>query len=158
MPMTNITHNVCHCNRMWCERPRSGTNRTRQQLCSQYTHLSATQWLSYDDVMKRKHFLRYWPFVRGNHRSPVDSSHKGQWRGALMFSLICVCRNGWVNNREDGDFRRYRVHYDVTVMCVWKLSHGTDATIVTSACNYRLCRKPKWCDQCHGYISRMGNK
>ena len=30
-------------------------------------------------------FPRYWPFVRGIHRSPVDSHHKFQWRGALMF-------------------------------------------------------------------------
>ena len=30
-------------------------------------------------------FPRYWPFVRGIHRSPVNSSHKGQWRGALIF-------------------------------------------------------------------------
>ena len=42
--------------------------------------------------------------------------HKGQWRGALMFSLICVWKNGWVNNREAGDLRRYRAHYDVTVI------------------------------------------
>ena len=35
---------------------------------------------------------------------------------ALMFSLISVWINGWVNNRETGDLRRYRVHYDVTVM------------------------------------------
>ena len=48
--------------------------------------------------------------------SPVNSPHKGQWHGALMFSLICVWINGWVNNREDGDLRRYRAHYDVTVM------------------------------------------
>ena len=41
-----------------------------------------------DDVIKWKHFPRYWPFVRGIHRSPVNSPHKGQWRGALMFSLI----------------------------------------------------------------------
>ena len=61
-------------------------------------------------------FLRHWPFVRGIHRSPVNSSHKGQWRGALMFSLICVWINYWVNNREAGDLRRYRAHYDVTVM------------------------------------------
>ena len=61
-------------------------------------------------------FPRYWPSVRGIHRSPVNSSHKGQWRGALMFSLICVWINDWVNNRETGDLRRYRVHYDVTVM------------------------------------------
>ena len=44
----------------------------------------------HDDVIEWKHFPRYWPFVRGIHRSPVNSPHKGQWRGALMFSLICV--------------------------------------------------------------------
>ena len=70
----------------------------------------------HDDAIKWKHFPRYWPFVRGIHRSPVDSPHKGQWRGALMFSLIFVWINGWVNNREAGDLRRYRAHYDVTVM------------------------------------------
>ena len=42
----------------------------------------------HDDVIKWKHFPRYWPFVRGIHRSPVKSPHKGQWCGALMFSLI----------------------------------------------------------------------
>ena len=42
-----------------------------------------------DDVIKWKHFPRYWPFVRGIHRSLVNSLHRGQWRGALMFSLIC---------------------------------------------------------------------
>ena len=61
-------------------------------------------------------FPRYWPFVRGIHRSPVNSQHKGQWRGALMFSLICTRINGWVNNGEAGDLRRYRAHYDVSVM------------------------------------------
>ena len=35
-------------------------------------------------------FPRYWLFVRGIHRSPVNSPHKCQWRGALMFSLICL--------------------------------------------------------------------
>ena len=70
----------------------------------------------HNDVIKWKHFPRYWPFVRGIHRSPVNSSHKGQWRGALMYSLVCVWINGWVNNREDGDLRPYSVHHDVTVM------------------------------------------
>ena len=32
-------------------------------------------------------------------------------------SLICVWIKGWVNNREAGDLRRYRAHYDVTVKC-----------------------------------------
>ena len=68
------------------------------------------------DVIKWKHFPRNWPFVRGIHRSPVNSPHKGQWRGALRFSLICVWINDWVNNREAGDLRRYHAHYDVIVM------------------------------------------
>ena len=70
----------------------------------------------HDDVIKWKYFPRYWPFVRGIHRSPVNSPHKGQWRGALMFSLVYVWINGWVNNRGAGDLRRYRAHYDVIVM------------------------------------------
>ena len=53
---------------------------------------------------------------RGIHRSPVNSPHKGQWRGALIFSLICAWINGWVNNGEAGDLRRHRAHYDVIVM------------------------------------------
>ena len=70
----------------------------------------------HDDVIKWKHFPRYWPFVRGIHRLPVNSPHKGQWQGALMFSLICAWINGWVNNREAGDLRRHRVHYVAIVM------------------------------------------
>ena len=70
----------------------------------------------HDDVIKWKHFPRYWPFVWGIHRSPVNSPHKGQWRGALMISLICVWINDWVSNREAADLIRYRAHYDVSVM------------------------------------------
>ena len=70
----------------------------------------------YDDVIRWKHFPRYWPFVRGIYRSLVNYPHKGQWCGALMFSLICAWINGWVNNREVGVFRRHRAHCDVTVM------------------------------------------
>ena len=49
-------------------------------------------------------------------RSPVNSPHKGQWHGALMFSLICARINGWVNNREADDLRRHQAHCDVIVM------------------------------------------
>ena len=76
----------------------------------------STNLSQHDDVIKWKHFPRYWQFVRGIHRSPVNSQHKGQWRVALMFSLICVWINGWVNNRDVGDLRRYRAHYDIIVM------------------------------------------
>ena len=50
--------------------------------------------------------------------------HLGQWRGALMFSLICVSINGLVNNREAGDLRRHRAHYDVTVMRAHKTTRN----------------------------------
>ena len=50
------------------------------------------------------------------HRPPVDSPHKVQWRGVLMFSLICTRTNGWANDRDAGDLRCHRVDYDITVM------------------------------------------
>ena len=34
------------------------------------------------------------------------------------FLLICTSKNDWANNRDTGDFRCYRTHYDVTVMGV----------------------------------------
>ena len=73
-------------------------------------------YVNYDDVIKWKHFPRYWPFVRGIHRSPVNSPHKGQWRGALMICMICAWINGWVNTHEAGDLRRHCAHYDVFVV------------------------------------------
>ena len=42
----------------------------------------------------------------------------GQWRGALMFSLVCAWTNGLVNNHDAGDLRRHRSNYDVSVMTV----------------------------------------
>ena len=80
----------------------------------------------HDDVIKWKHFPRNWPFVREIHRSPVNFPHKGQWRGALMFSLIYVWINDWVNNREAGDLRRQQGHYDVIVMYVDDLISGLE--------------------------------
>ena len=59
----------------------------------------------------------------------VNSPHKGQRRGALMFSLICAWPNGWVNNGKAGDLRRHRAHYGVTVM-VTKMEDCHVAAIV----------------------------
>ena len=75
----------------------------------------------HDDAIKWKHFLRYWPFVRGIHWSPVVPPPNGQWRRALMFSLICAWTNVWANKWDAGDLRRHHTHYDVTVMFLW---HG----------------------------------
>ena len=74
--------------------------------------LSSTWWRHQVDTF----FLRYWPFVRGIHRSPVNSPHKGQWRWALMFSLICSWTNCWENNRNADDLGRHCANYDVNVM------------------------------------------
>ena len=63
-------------------------------------------------------------FCVGN--SPVNSPHKGQWCGALMFPLLCAMINGWVNNCEAGDLRHHHAQYDVIVMCLaGKLGVGT---------------------------------
>ena len=72
----------------------------------------------HDDVIKWIHFPHYLPFVQGIHRSPVNSPHNGQWRGALMYSLIRAWIYGWINNRKASDLRRHRAHYDVTVLTV----------------------------------------
>ena len=56
-----------------------------------------------------------------SHRSLVDSPHKGQWRGALRFPLMCARTNSWANNRHAADLRRHRAHCNIIVM--W--FHGT---------------------------------
>ena len=60
--------------------------------------------------------------------SPMDSPRKGQWRGALMFSLMSAWTHGWANNRDAGDLGRHRAYYDVTVMRLIGLQ-GADLTI-----------------------------
>ena len=121
-------------------------------------------WKVHDDVIKWKHFPRYWPLVRGIHRSPVNSPNKGQWRGAFMFSVICVCINGWVNNREAGDLRHYRAHYDVTVMLAVLMEDSdyisdTDAGVVfvwlrhfQNAVRYSRCT---YISMIYGLIKRL---
>ena len=89
----------------------------------------------HDDVIQWKHFPRYWHFVRGIHRWPVDSPHKGQWRWALMFSLICAWTNGWVNNRDADDLRRHRTHHDVTVMAKRRGQFCKTSSIICHHCN-----------------------
>ena len=72
--------------------------------------------LIHDDVIKWRHFPRYWPFVRGIHRSRWLPRTKASDAEILMFSLIYAWINDWVNNREAGDLRRHRGHCDVNVM------------------------------------------
>ena len=90
----------------------------------------------HDDVIKWKDFPRYWPFVQGINRSPVNSPHKGQWRGAVMF-LIYTWTHGWSNNRDAGGLRRYHAHHDITVMSI-----NWSCTIVTK---HDIALNRAWC-------------
>ena len=105
---------------------------------------------AHDDVIKWKHFPRNWPFVREIHRSPVNFPHKGQWHGALMFSLIYVWINDWVNNREAGDLRRQHGHYDVIVMLSQHHTHmGYELPNVTLSglIQFGISDKLIWADE-----------
>ena len=72
-----------------------------------------------------ENFPRYWPFVPGIHRSPVNYPHKGQWRGALTFSSISAWINGLPNNRKVGDLRRHRTHNVKSVFAYWQRCNST---------------------------------
>ena len=95
----------------------------------------------HDDVIRWTHFPGYWPIVR---ELPVTGEfpHNGQWRGALMLSLICACINSWANNGYVGVLRRHRAHYCFTTLprtpqmcfCAFTSSH-----IVCSV--WRMCSK-----------------
>ena len=54
----------------------------------------------------------------GNHKLLMDSHHKGQWRGALMFSLVYARTNGWANSPNAGYLRRHEGHYKDTA--IWR--------------------------------------
>ena len=104
-PCSSFNLLLCHCPRL---------AHAAQVKCN--IGLASADMTDHDDFIKWKHFPRHWPFVRGIHWPSVNSPHKGQWRGALMFSLIWPWKNGWVNNREAYDLRRHRAHYDSIVM------------------------------------------
>ena len=107
----------------------------------------------HDDVIKWKHSPLHWPFMRGIHWSLVDSPHTGQWRGALMFSLICAWTNSWANNQDAGDLRRHCGHYDVDVM-FWKIACWNIMCIYyyNSDQNQKLQASMNWFHQLGGIV------
>ena len=52
----------------------------------------------------------------GNSLVPGEFPAQRPVMETLMFSLICVWINDWINNREAADLRCYDAHYDVIVM------------------------------------------
>ena len=71
--------------------------------------------------------------------SPVTGEFPAQseWRGALIFSLFCAWINAWVNNREAGDLKRHRAHYDVIVTVTQTLINVDSSSIVFCEINHR---------------------
>ena len=94
-----------------------------QPDANQFCTLWDADGYTHDDVIKWKHFARFWHLVRGIHRSPVNSPHEGKWCGALMFSLFSVWSNSWVNNWDANDLKCHCVHYDITIMIYPAESH-----------------------------------
>ena len=110
-------HRVC-VNEIWSQNPPNklkfcavndtGCRRVDPGVHSMFVH---------DDVIKWKHFPRYWPFVRGIHRSPLNSSHKGQWHGA--FDVFFHLR---LNKRLSKQWRGW--WFDKSSRPLWRHGNG----------------------------------
>ena len=83
LPMSAITLLWCHCNDISTWAP---MRLIRRLYISSGSLVIEAKWRMYvsvthNDVIKWKHYPRHRPFVQGIHRWPVNSPHKGQWRG-----------------------------------------------------------------------------
>ena len=139
--MCNLTRLLCQDFHLpwWCFDDAHGNEHHLQWT----TSVVGNFFISYhDDIIKWKHFPHYWPFVWGIHWSPVNSPHKGQWRGALMFSLICAWTNGWETNRDAGDLRHHHTHYGAIVMCC-KIYVMTTQMVFKQCVQVKNCKNSK---------------
>ena len=115
--------------------------------------IPSTSLIVHDDVIKWKHFPRYWPSVMGIYRSPVDSPHNGQWRGALM-SFLCAAEQTTQqtvqapvplsifrsNSKFDENSECSSFEYTRPITTIFCTRHDSD-TVVTCA-KYR-CDRPR---------------
>ena len=81
----------------------------------------SSQLKCHNDVIKWTDFTRWWSFVKGIHRSPVDPPHieasdAGLW--CFLWSAPELTVELWANNRNARDFIRHRAHYDVTARLI----------------------------------------
>ena len=96
---------------------RTEHNMQRSMYCTVFHLCNGLLFMHHDNVIKWKHFPRNWPFVRGIHRSrwfPHTKPSDAELWCFLWSASLWI--NDWVNNREAGDLRRNRCHYDVIVM------------------------------------------
>ena len=111
----------------------------------------------HDEVIKWQHFPHYWTFGQGIHRWLVNSPHKGQWRGALLFSLIRAWTNSWAKQWR----RRW---FEMPSCSLWR--HSNDfATLISCGLGQHVyesvfvCKKiySTWV-QCHVKMQNAHNK
>ena len=69
-------------------------------------------------ITEGKTGLAWWRHQMETFSALLALRRPGQWRGGLMFSLICAWTNGWANHRDAIDLRRHRDRNDVTVMVI----------------------------------------
>ena len=77
---------------------------------SLYARIYITTLWYIGDVTVWKHFLHYWPFVRGMRWSPVHSRHKDPVTRPLIFFWNVTYRNCWINSRVPVVCRRHEVN------------------------------------------------
>ena len=98
-----------------------GCNNLFCQECISITRITFPKTNYHEDIIKWKHFPRYWPFVRGINRSPVQSPHKGQWRGAWCF-LWSAPKQKIEQTIKRRWFETHRDNYDTTAMILYRLN------------------------------------
>ena len=144
----------------------------KQAFCEHSIHVSDAEWMHPSACSWWRHqmetFSALLALCAGNSPVTGEFPHKGQWRGALMFTLICVWINYWAKNREAGDLRRHRAHYGVTVMLQWhtlKFQQGTtylgwilDSYHPNGGVDQGVRSVKKYCDywgKLHGWFSDL---
>ena len=106
---------------------RSTNTRKRFQCLIRFLLIKFAKFLQckpWDLVTKCPERFSIWPSSNDNFfrvtgplwGESTGHPHKGQWRGALIFSFIYAWTNGWANNGDAGDLKRHRAHFNVTLM------------------------------------------
>ena len=88
-------------------------------------------------AIRMGYFFPWWRHQMETFSALLATDHR--WRGALVFSLICTWTNGWANNRDAGNLRRHRAHYDAIVMFVQ--FHWGDPTVLDVIVTVKKCHE-----------------
>ena len=100
----------------------------------------------HDDIIKWKHFSRYWPFRAGNSPVPGEFPAQRPVTWSFDFSLICVSVNAWVKQSCGWWF-------EMPSCSLWRHCNvcSQDNGQITQICRVwlskivsKLCKKNQW--------------